>query len=66
MKLSLTPHFLADTLREPRNHHRDVEGLLVDTLVHFGQAVGAVAVRGDQVVVVQTGIFPALTVLLCY
>ena len=60
MKVSLTLRLGASSLGEKRNHLRDVEGLLVDTLVHLGQAGGAVALGGDHVVVVHTGIFPAL------
>ena len=62
MKLSLT--IFAGPLDKHRNHLRDVEGLLVDTVVHFCQASGAVAPGGDHVVVVHTGILPALAVLL--
>ena len=64
MKLSLTFRLHACSLHEDRNHLRDVECLLVDTIVHFGQVRGAVALGGDHVVVVHTGIFPALAVLL--
>ena len=62
MKLSLT--ILSGTLDEHWNHFRDVECLLVDTIVHFGQAGGAVALGGDHVIEVHSSIFPTLTVLL--